>query len=167
MTTLSLYQIAQEYRHITDVLQDSEADEQTIADTLDGAVWTLELKAQNIGFMIRNMEVAAEAIKSVESQMSVRRTAMEKRVMHMKEFLKTGMEIAGVTKLSCPHFEISIRNNPPSVDVYESGLVPAEFMRQPPTPPAAPDKAAIKLAINSGEEVAGCKLVSGTKLVIK
>jgi hypothetical protein len=42
MTALTLYEIAQEYRHITDVLMDAGCDEQTLNDTLEAESWDLE-----------------------------------------------------------------------------------------------------------------------------
>jgi hypothetical protein len=51
------------------------------------------------------------------------------------------MEVAGVSKIECPHFLLSIQKNPPSVEVFEPSLVPAEFMKTPEPPPPAPDKA--------------------------
>lgn len=167
MTALTLFQIAAEYRHITDVLMDSDADEQTVKDTLEAEAWPLELKAQNYGFVIRNMEATAAAIKEAERQMADRRKAIEKRAAHLMERLKTGMEIAGVTEISCPHFAIKIKKNPASVDIFEPGLIPAEFMRQPEPPPPAPDKAAIKAHIQAGGEVPGALLAQGTHLEIK
>jgi len=140
MTTLTLYQIAQEYRHITDVLMNSDADEQTIKDTLEGEAWSLECKAQNYGFVIRNLEATAESIKQAEADMAARRKSIENRADYLRERLKTGMEIAGVQKLECPYFVASIRKNPPSVDVFEPALIPSEFMLQPAPPPPAPDK---------------------------
>jgi hypothetical protein len=167
MTALTLFEIAQQYRHITDVLMDSGVDEQTLNDTLEGEAWPLELKAQNYGFVIRNMQATAAAIKEAEAKMAARRKAMENRAVYMMERLKTGMEIAGVSKLDCPHFAISIQNNPPSVEIFEPRLIPAEFMKQPELPPAVPDKIAIKDAINAGQDVPGAMLVQSTRLAIK
>lgn len=169
-TNLSLFQIAAEYRHITDVLQDAGCDEQTLKDTLEGEEWPLILKAQNYGFAIRNMEATAAAIKEAEKQMAERRKAFENRILALKERLKLGMEIAGVTKLDTPHFALTIKKNPPSVDVWDEKQIPAEFMRtpEPPPPPApAPDKKAIADAIKAGKEVPGALLASGTRLEIK
>ena len=167
MTALTLFEIAQQYRHITDVLMDSGVDEQTLNDTLEGEAWPIELKAQNYGFVIRNMQTTAAAIKDAEAQMAARRKAIENRSAYLLERLKTGMEIAGVSKLDCPHFAISIQRNPPSVEIFEPGLVPAEFMRQPEPPPPAPDKTAIKNAIKDGQDVPGAMLVQSTRLAIK
>lgn len=170
MTALTLFQIAREYRHITDVLQDSGCDPQALTDTLEGEAWPLEVKAQNIGFVIRNMEALAASMKEAERQMAERRKATEKRAAALIEYLKTGMEIAGVSKLETPHFALTIKKNPPSVEVWDENQVPAEFMRvppPPPPPPAAPDKVAIKEALKAGREVPGALLAQGTRLEIK
>jgi hypothetical protein len=170
MTALTLFEIAAEYRAITDVLMDSGCDEQTLSDTLEGEAWPLELKAQNYGFVIRNLEATAEAIKAAEDQMKARRMALMSRALAVKERLKTGLEIAGVQKLDCPHFALTIKKNPPAIEIWDEKQIPAKFMRTPeppPPPPAVPDKAAIKQAIEAGEEVPGAKKVQGTRLEIK
>ena len=170
MTSLTLFQIASEYRAITDVLMDAGVDEQTLTDTLEGEAWPLELKAQNYGFVIRNLESTAASIKEAEKQMADRRKAIEKRAAALIERLKTGLEIAGVQKLDCPHFALTIKKNPPSVDVWDERQIPAEFMRtpEPPPPPVAvPDKAAIKEAIKAGRDVPGAQMAQGTRLEIK
>jgi hypothetical protein len=170
MTALTLFEIAKEYRAITDVLMDAGVDEQTLTDTLEGEAWPLELKAQNYGFVIRNLEATAASIKAAEKQMKERREAIERRAAALLERLKTGLEIAGVQKLECPHFAITIKKNPPAIDIWDEKQIPAKFMRTPeppPPPPAVPDKKAIKEAIDAGEEVPGAKKVQGTRLDIR
>jgi hypothetical protein len=76
------------------------------------------------------------------------------------------METAEVQRIECPHFRLAIQAKPPSVDVYEPGLLPAQYMRTPEAPPPAPDKKAIADAIKAGEEVPGARLVQGTRLAI-
>lgn len=170
MTALTLFQIAAEFRHITDVLMDSGCDEQTLTDTLEGEEWPLALKAQNYGFVIRNLESTAASIKEAEKQMADRRKSIEKRAAALIERLKTGLEIAGVQKLECPHFAITIKKNPPSVDVWDEKQIPAAYMRtpEPPPPPVAvPDKVAIKAAIAAGQDVPGAQMAQGTRLEIR
>ena len=170
MTAMTLFQIAAQYRHITDVLQDSGCDPQTLTDTLEGEAWPLEVKAQNIGFVIRNMEALAASMKDAEKQMADRRKATEKRAAALVEYLKTGMEIAGVSKLETPHFALTIKKNPPGVEVWDEKQIPVEFMRVPAPPPPpvpVPDKAAIKDAIKAGKDVPGALLAQGTRLEIK
>ncbi|MGE5650916.1 MAG: siphovirus Gp157 family protein [Bacillota bacterium] len=167
MTALSLYVIAAEHRQMVEALMATDNDSQTIADTIEAESYPLEVKAQNVAYAIRNLEATAEAIKTAEKQMADRRKSIENRAAHIRNYLQTCMEVAGVTKIECPHFALKIKKNPPSVDVFEPGLVPAEFMRQSEPPPPAPDKIAIKEAIKAGREVPGAMLVQDTKLEIK
>ena len=167
MTALSLYIIAQEHRGMVECLMDSTDDAQTIADTIEAESYPLEVKAQNVAYAIKNLDATAAAIKMAEKDMAERRKAIENRAMHIKEYLKTCMEIANVQKIDCPHFALSIKKNPPSVEVFEPSIVPTEFLKQPEPPPPAPDKAAIKAAIAEGKDVPGAMIVQGTRLEIK
>lgn len=167
MNNLSLYQIAADHRRMVESLMETQDDAAVIADTIEAESWPLEVKAQNVAYAIRNLESSAEAIKLAEAQMSERRKAIEKRAAHIREYLKTSMEVAGVTKIECPHFALTIAKNPASVDVFEPAMIPAEFMRQPAPPPPSPDKTAIKQAIKDGKDVPGAQLAYGTSLRIK
>lgn len=152
---------------MVDRLMDTQDDHLAIADTIEAEGYELEVKAQNVAYAVRNLESLAAQIKDAEKQMYDRRKAIENRAMNIKEYLKTSMEIAGVRKIECPHFAISIKNNPSGVDIFEPALIPAEFMRQPEQPAPCPDKTAIKEAIKNGREVLGAMLSSGTRLEIK
>lgn len=165
--SIALYEVAQDYRRMVEALMNTQEDAQAIADTIEAESYPLEIKAQNVAYAIRNLEASAAAIKEAEAQMAARRKAIENRAGHIKEYIKTCLEIANVSKVACPHFVIAIQNNPPSVDVFEPALVPAEFMTQPETPPAVPNKKAIAEAIKAGREVPGALLVQGKRLSIK
>lgn len=167
MTSLTLFEIAQEYRHITDILMDSGADEQTLTDTLEAEAWPLEIKAQNYGFVIRNLEATAASIKDAEAAMAARRKSIEKRAAMLLERLKTGMEIAGVQELSCPYFAIKTKKNPPAIEIWDDKQIPAKYLVESPPPPPSIDKKAIKADIDAGIEVPGAKKTQGTRLEIK
>lgn len=167
MNALSLYAIANEHRAMVERLMDTQDDSQAIADTIEAESYPLEVKAQNVGYAIKSLDATAAAIKAAEAEMAARRKAIEKRAEHLREYTKTCMEVAGVSKIECPHFALSIKKNPAAVDIFEPGLIPGEFMRQPEPPPAAPDKAAIKAALQAGRDVPGALLANGTRLEIK
>jgi hypothetical protein len=167
MTALALYHIAAEYRAMVDRLMDAQDDQVAIADTIEAESYPLEVKAQNVAYAVKNLEATAEAIKAAEKEMAERRKRIENRAAHVREYLKTCMEIAGVKKIDCPHFALAIKSNPASVDIFEPGLIPAEFMRQPEPPPPSPDKTAIKDALKAGVEVPGAMLAQGTRLDIR
>lgn len=165
MTTLFL--LADEYRAAAESLADMDLDDQTIADTIEGLTGELTVKATNVAMFIRNIESTAEAIKSAEKQMAERRRTLEKRSESVRVYLQRCMESSGITKIESPHFVLTIKKNPDSVIVDDEKQIPSEFMRQPETPPPAPDKTAIKAAIKSGVDVPGARLECRNRLDIK
>lgn len=167
MTGITLYQIAQEHRQMVERLMDTNEDSQVIADTIEAESYSLEVKAQNVAYAIKTLEANAAAIKDAEKQMADRRKAMENRAQRIREYLQTCMEVANVTKVECPHFALSIKANPPSVEIFEEKLIPAHFMSQPEPPPPSPDKKAIAAALKAGMEIPGAMLVQGKRLDIR
>ena len=164
MTTL--YEIAATYRNDAHRLADLDLPAEVVTDTLDAMSGGLQVKAQNVVMFARDLQATAAAIKEAEEQMAKRRKAIENRAKHLLEYVQGCMETAEVQKIECPYFRLAIQAKPPSVDVYEPGLIPAEYMRTPEAPPPAPDKTAIAKAIKEGQEVPGARLVHGKRLAI-
>lgn len=167
MTALTLFTLAAEYREAAEKLADMDLDDQTIADTLESMSGDLEVKAQNTAMFVRNLEATAAAIKDAEAQMEARRKALENRADGIRRYLLASMQTAGIKKIECPLFKITVRENPAAVTINEPALIPAEFMRQPEPPPPVIDKRAIGEALKSGREVSGAHLTRGVRLEIK
>jgi hypothetical protein len=72
----------------------------------------------------------------------------------------------GISKIECPYFKLSIQDNPPAVEVFDSLQIPADYMREVPAT-SEPDKMLIKKAIQDGFDVPGAKLKHGKRLVCK
>ena len=162
----ALYQLAQDFRAAAEQLADLDLPPEVIADTLESISGDLEVKALNVALFARNLESTAAAIKQAEGDMAARRKALERRVQSLKDYLLSAMQSTGIKKIEGPYLRIGVRDNPESVEVFDADQVPAEFMRQPEPPPAAPDKAAIKAAIKAGQEVPGAKLTRTQRLDI-
>lgn len=167
MTSLTLYEIAQEYRSDLEKLAELDLDDQTLTDTLDSMGGELQVKAQSVACFIRNLEATAAQIKEAEAHMAARRKALENRAERVKDYLLASMMVAGLQKVECPLFRMSVRDNPPAVEVFQPELIPKEYMRQAPPPPPAVDKTAIKEALKAGQDVPGCRLTVGKRLEIK
>ena len=163
----ALYVLANEFRDVAEKLSNMDLDEQTIEDTLESLSGELEVKATNTAMVVRNLEAGAEAIKQAEQAMAARRKALEARAARIRDYLLANLMVAGIQKVECPLFKVAVRTNPDAVEVFEPGLIPAQFMRQPEPPPPAIDKAAIKEAIKAGQDVPGCKLTRGNRLEIR
>jgi hypothetical protein len=167
MTGLTLYEIAAEYRQMVEALLATDGDEQTIADTIEGESFPLEVKAQNAAYAIRTLLANAEAIESAEKAMAARRKAMENRAANIKDYLLYCMTVAGIQKIECPHFSIKVVNNGASVAIDDDRQIPERFLRKPEAPPPQPDKKAIGEALKAGEVVPGARLVRGKRVDIR
>lgn len=163
----SLYILTGDYLALSNKLLESDLDEQTIRDTLEGAAGELEEKAVNVAMFVRNLEAAAEQIKQARQQMDVRCKAIEAKAESIKHYLKDNMQRSGITKIESPYFALTLKKNPPSVVIDDPAAIPADYMVTPPAPPPAPDKKMIAQAIKDGFEVAGARLVQGERLEIK
>lgn len=163
----SLYVLTGEYLALSNKLLESDLDEQTIADTLEGAAGELEEKAKNVACFVRNLEASAEQIKLAEKQMADRRKSLESKAESIRRYLKDNMIRSGITKIESPYFALTIKKNPPSVVIDDATVIPKKFMTKPTPPPPAPDKRAIADAINAGKKVAGARIEQGERLEIK
>ena len=167
MTDLTLYNIADQYLVDLQKLQDMEIDEQTFADTLEGLSGELELKATNVAMFVRNLEASAEAIKAAEKQMAERRKALEAKADRIRQYLLDNMNRTGITKIDCPYFVLSVRKNPPAVEVLNQDMIPDEYFDIPEPPAPTLNKNRLKEDLKAGVVVEGAKITAGQSLLIK
>lgn len=170
MSNLTLFQIAAEYREAAETLAQLDLDEQTLKDTLEGMSGDITVKAQNYAFIIRNMESLAEAAKQAAAGMTGRAKAIQARAERIRSHLLDGMQFAGIKKIECPQFTLSLRGNNPSVVVFDEKQIPLAYMSMPPVPPPpqlTPNKTMIAAAIKAGIEVPGCRLEQSHRVEIK
>lgn len=167
MSSITLYELSQDYRQALETLTDPENDlpAEVIADTLEGLQGTLEDKAIAVAQFFKNLEATAIAIKEAEQRMSHRRKAIENRVTSLKTYLKVNMESCSITKIESPWFTLSIAKNPAAVDITDEDSLPDEFVEVVTTRKV--NKTAIKQAIEAGTEVPGAVLTRGTRLAIR
>jgi hypothetical protein len=116
--------------------------------------------------VFRNLEAMAAQIKEAEAAMAARRKSIEKRAASLKQYLHDNMEKAGIQKIECPWFVVSIKKNPASVVIDDEASIPADYLREIPAS-FQPDKSLIKQAIADGFTVPGCHIQAGTRLEIK
>jgi len=167
----ALFVIANQYLQLAEKLDMMDLDTQTIIDTIDasGIQDEFSLKAQGILHIASEAEKYTPLIDMEIERLQALKASRAKLAQGLRDYLLTNMERSGIQKITCPLFSLSIRNNPPAVEVTDSAALPPAYWRTPePKPPvAAPDKAAIKAALQAGTDVPGARMVQGVKLVIK
>jgi hypothetical protein len=167
--SLTLFKMSEQYLALLQQLADSDFDEQTIKDTLEGSeiVESITDKAVNIVHVMRSLETNCEAIDAEINRLKELKTRRKANADKLEGYLLSNMEATGISQIDSPTMTIKIRNNPESVEVFEPHLVPSDFMEWPAPPPQKPNKTAIKAALKEGKEVQGCRLVRSKSLTVK
>ena len=163
----ALYQLTAQLRELERLADEGEVPAEIMADTVEGLTGEIELKAQNIGEFVRNLESSTEAIDGAIEQMKARRDRIQRNADWLRGYLFTQMQAVGITKISCPYFVMSIKKNPPKVVITDPGKIPSELYVYPPAPDPYPNKAAIKDALKAGQAIEGAHLEQGERLDIK
>lgn len=162
----ALYELAASYRHLSDKLRDIDLPDEVVADTLEAESGEITEKGINVAKMFRNMEADAEKIEDAAKDMMDRACAIRKRSAKLKQYLFDNMMLAGISKIECPWFVISIKQNPESVTVEDEASIPRDYFKEIPATYKL-DKTLVKKAIKDGYEVPGCHLQRTTRLEIK
>ena len=114
---------------------------------------------------VANIDMLNNAIKELQA----RSKAMQSRHDSLKEYLLVNMQANGITEIIANNFTFSakLQKNPPSVVIDDESLIENCYKVMPPPPVAQVSKTLIKEAIQSGEVVAGARLIKTCRLVIK
>lgn len=164
---LALYEISRHYLEALEALTDPESDipDEAICDTLEGIEGELKDKSIAVAQFTKNLEAVADSIRVAELHMERRRKAIEKRAQALRDYMKFWMEQSGITRIESPWFVLSVVKNPPGITVLDEALIPSEHKEIVTT--IKLNKLSIKRAIQSGQDVPGARLESGTRLSIK
>lgn len=145
-------------------------DVQTIADTLEAEDNTDALRDKRLGYVAIIKQKRAQAIARYQAAQSINELAERdvEAADRLEAALFASMQATGDKDLIGLEFEAHIKGKPVGVVIEDASKIPAQYMRMPEPKPLvpAPDKAAIKAALQAGEHVDGCTLGSDKKLVI-
>lgn len=131
-----------------------ELDDQTLADTLEGATNLHEA----IAALIRSALEDEDLVKALKERMSALRARLDrldKRAADKRRLACETMEAAQIRKLLEPDFSASLRKGVPAVDILDERTIPMEFLI--PQPPK-PDRRCILEALNDGHLIPGAVL---------
>ena len=167
---MSLYAITTEMQAILDAVLDGGIDSPEAQDALNehlaGLDVALESKAESYAGFIKELEMRAESRSKEATRIRALAAADDALATRLKEGLKAAMEQTGKLKLETPRFKLSVAGNggKQSLEIDDPfGLDPMfqRIVREP-------DKDAIRSALDSDIEIAGCRLLPrGTSLRIR
>lgn len=159
----SLYNITAEHRYLCAMLEESGGElTPEIEEALAINEEQLAVKAEAYAEMVNKYSNLAAIAKARKEQMAAAQAAAEKIAQRLKDRLRDAMIEFDTPKIESGVYRLSLRSTK-SVVVDDEAVLPNAYRIVKTTA----DKAAIRAAIESGEEVRGAHLQMNKSLIIK
>ena len=158
---MTLYEMTEAAAHLYAMLEAEEIDEKVVADTLEGM--GVGDKLEDCCKVIRQFEADAVAYKAEKERFADKQKRAENAVLRLKNAILGYLLATGKEKQKCGVFEVK-RVESKAVNITDENVIPVNF-RSPQ--PDKIDKAGIRKALLTGEQVAGAELQINNNLSIK
>lgn len=125
----NIYQLANNYETVLNMLYNEEIDEQMIFDTLESIDGEIEDKADNYAKIIKELESKQKARKEEAERLTDGAKVFENRVKALKNNLFNAMKETGKTKFATNLFSFNIAKNGGKQALTIDGDVPEEYTK--------------------------------------
>lgn len=166
---MKLYEIANEYLELMRVIETEDIPEEYIADTLEAIKGEIEIKADNIACILKNIQADIKAFKEEETRLADRRKVKENAYDRLKQYLSDVLQRMEIDKVETPRNSISFRKSE-AVEVDEGAFLEwAREYRDDLLSYSAPkpNKTEIKKALKDGADIVGTKLIVNKNIQLK
>lgn len=149
-----LYEITEQFKELAALAEGADEDLAiAVRDTMEAVEGEFQEKGKALAMVTLNMDGDIDAIDKQIERLVERKRCIVNRKESLKDYLRTNMEAAGITKITHPLFTITLGKGKPIVVIDQESEIPDEFMRVKTS--MAPDKAEIARAIKEGVDVPG------------
>ena len=132
-----------------------------IDDRIADLMMEREQKIENVVLWIKNLQADVKAFKAEKESFDKRQKAAENKIASLMKYLTSNLQGEKFSSAKCAvTFRKSVK-----VDVFDEASVPKKYLAKKVT--FAPDKEAIKVLLNAGKLVKGCRLVENLNPQIK
>ena len=128
----TLYDIAEEYRELLDLMQSAEVDEETIQDTIEatGLKDDFRNKVDGYLYVIDDLEASNKRIKNEENRLAERRRMQERNAKKMKDMLTDTMQLLDIQKERTDKYTVWVQNNAIKLNIEDEQFIPKEFYEE-------------------------------------
>lgn len=165
MTTL--YELTATLRHLLDLAQSGEVDQQTIDETIESMNLTsdIESKIDGYAYVMDELKASNERIRNEEKRLAERRRVQQNNYERMRTTLLDQMKLLEVNKVKTDKYTVSVRQKPVKLLVRDESNIPARFYEEQ-LPKL--NKSELKNHLQtSNEELEGVELIQEESLQIR
>ena len=160
---MKLIELAEVYKNILNLIDSGEATEDELKLALNQIEDEIETKAQNIAFVLKEIDSDIEKFKSIEDEFARKRKSLEANKLNLKQYLETNMIATDKKKFKTEFFSFNIQKNAPSLDITSESNIPDEYY----ITERKLQKKELLDAIKKGVEIDGVALKQGESLRIR
>ncbi|HDJ1439746.1 siphovirus Gp157 family protein [Serratia rubidaea] len=154
--------LASDYAKLQQLVETSdELTPEMIADTLEGIEGALGDKLDAAFVHVRNLEGLAKTVDGELKRLADRKKSFESRAKSIREYVLNCLLASGQDKIKTTTNTFTARKGGASVVIDNADLLPDELVTVQTL--VTPDKKAIKVAIDSGEDVKGAHIEIGER----
>ncbi|HHQ0469918.1 TPA: siphovirus Gp157 family protein [Listeria innocua] len=157
----TLYSIQDKYQQLLNLAE--QLDPELLKETLESIDDELETKAENVAFVIKELEGQSLILEKETKRLAERKNTINNNVKRLKQSLFDAMITANKQKIKTNLFTLDIRKNPPSIIVEDESKLLNYLIEQP----KKIDKTKLGDDLKKGIEVPGAKIIQTERLQIR
>ncbi|WP_340610817.1 siphovirus Gp157 family protein [Xenorhabdus bharatensis] len=153
--------LAADYDQLQKLITTGEFSPEAIADTLEGLEGALSDKLDAVMIHVRNLEGQARTLDDEAKRLVERKKSFEGQIKHLKKYVLDCLLKADLNSLKTTKNTFSARQGVARVIIDNEMLLPDELVDVQTI--TAPDKKAIKEAIERGDTIPGAHIEIGER----
>jgi hypothetical protein len=153
---MKLYEIADRYINLQDLLEDETIPKEAINEALEGIKeGDLQEKLVTMCKFVKNLEGDNLSIAAEIKRLQDKKKSKENSKENIKVYIFEQMQRLGLNKYKTPLFNLGIQLSPPSINVLDEKKIPRKyFTKQLPVM----DKRELLLDLKAGIKIKGCEI---------
>ena len=171
---MNLFKIEQEYKALQELTEDIEFNPET-GEIIDNSELIkqlfdelsndkLEVKLENIMYIIKELEVSQTALKDEAKRLNEKAKVFENRALRLKEMIKNVMIVSNQDKIKTDKFSFSVRTVEKwDYDDINLFALDSDFVRVK----QEIDKTKIKEFVKAGGTIDGLRISEDTSLTVR
>ena len=124
---MKLIELTDIYKNILNLIDSGESTEDELKLALNQIEDEIETKAQNIAFVLKEIDSDIEKFKSIEDEFARKRKTLEFNKANLKQYLETNMIATDKKKFKTEFFSFNIQKNTPSLDIVNEDHIPDKY----------------------------------------
>ena len=167
---MKLYELTNDYRALMNAIDNDEIPEEAIADTLEAITGEIEVKADEIACLLKNLNADIAAFKAEETRLAERRKQKERLYERIKAYLSEELLKANVSSVDTARNKISFRRSESVYIANEADFLEWAILNRCDLikfGEPSPKLTEIKKAIKDGVVIDGVQIVEKNNIQLK